>query len=105
MIRLDQMVNVLVVILLTIRESRYQAESKIPLLICIDGEWGLGMRLDSTMEFPKQMSLGAIRDNDVIYRMGAEIGRQCQRLGIQRKVLRDPFINGQRAYDECLFNV
>ncbi|MBE7179587.1 MAG: glycoside hydrolase, partial [Mucilaginibacter polytrichastri] len=41
-----------------------------------------GMRLDSAMDFPKQMALGAIRDNDVIYRMGAEIGRQCQRLGI-----------------------
>ncbi|GAB3798082.1 glycoside hydrolase family 3 N-terminal domain-containing protein [Spirosoma humi] len=62
--------------------NRYQAESKVPLLIGIDGEWGLGMRLDSTMDFPKQMSLGAIRNNDLIYRMGAEIGRQCQRLGI-----------------------
>ncbi|MBO0930937.1 serine hydrolase [Fibrella sp. HMF5036] len=62
--------------------NRYQAASKIPLFIGIDGEWGLGMRLDSTMEFPKQMTLGAIRDNDLIYRMGAEIGRQCSRLGI-----------------------
>lgn len=62
--------------------NRYQAQAKVPLLIGIDGEWGLGMRLDSTMDFPKQMSLGAIRDNQLIYRMGAEIGRQCQRLGI-----------------------
>ncbi|GAB3640693.1 glycoside hydrolase family 3 N-terminal domain-containing protein [Spirosoma arcticum] len=62
--------------------NRYQAQAKVPLLIGIDGEWGLGMRLDSTMDFPKQMSLGAIRDNELIYRMGAEIGRQCQRLGI-----------------------
>lgn len=62
--------------------NRYQALSKVPLLIGIDGEWGLGMRLDSAMGFPKQMSLGAIRDNELIYRMGAEIGRQCQRLGI-----------------------
>ena len=63
--------------------NRYQAQANVPLLIGIDGEWGLGMRLDSTMGFPKQMSLGAIRDNELIYRMGAEIGRQCQRLGIQ----------------------
>ena len=62
--------------------NRYQSLSKVPLLIGIDGEWGLGMRLDSAMDFPKQMSLGAIRDNELIYRMGAEIGRQCQRLGI-----------------------
>ncbi len=62
--------------------NRYQALSKVPLLIGIDGEWGLGMRLDSTMDFPKQMALGAIRNNELIFRMGAEIGRQCQRLGI-----------------------
>lgn len=62
--------------------NRYQAQAKVPLLIGIDGEWGLGMRLDSTMDFPKQMALGAIHDNGLIYRMGAEIGRQCQRLGI-----------------------
>lgn len=62
--------------------NRYQAESKVPLLVGIDGEWGLGMRLDSAMDFPKQMALGAIRDNQLIYRMGAEIGRQCRRLGI-----------------------
>lgn len=62
--------------------NRFQAASKIPLFVGIDGEWGLGMRLDSTMEFPKQMTLGAIRDNDLIQRMGAEIGRQCHRLGI-----------------------
>ena len=63
--------------------NRYQRTSKIPLFVGIDGEWGLGMRLDSTMEFPRQMTLGAIRNNDVIYRMGREIGRQCSRLGIQ----------------------
>nr|ARK09749.1 glycoside hydrolase [Fibrella sp. ES10-3-2-2] len=62
--------------------NKYQSLSKIPLLVGIDGEWGLGMRLDSTMEFPRQMTLGAIRDNDLIYRMGVEIGRQCSRLGI-----------------------
>ncbi|WP_128548569.1 glycoside hydrolase family 3 N-terminal domain-containing protein [Larkinella soli] len=62
--------------------NRYQSAAKVPLLIGIDGEWGLGMRLDSAMDFPKQMTLGAIRDEQLIYRMGAEIGRQCQRLGI-----------------------
>ncbi|WP_345268269.1 glycoside hydrolase family 3 N-terminal domain-containing protein [Nibrella viscosa] len=62
--------------------NRYQSKAKVPLLIGIDGEWGLGMRLDSAMDFPKQMTLGAIRDNEIIYRMGLEIGRQCQRLGV-----------------------
>ncbi len=63
--------------------NQYQDSSKAPLLIAIDGEWGLAMRLDSTMQFPHQMTLGAIQNEQLIYQMGREIGRQCQRLGIQ----------------------
>jgi beta-N-acetylhexosaminidase len=62
--------------------NRYQAQSRVPLFIGIDGEWGLAMRLDSTVEFPRQMMLGSIRDNQLVYRMGSEIGEQCRRLGI-----------------------
>jgi beta-glucosidase-like glycosyl hydrolase/CubicO group peptidase (beta-lactamase class C family) len=51
-------------------------------MIGIDAEWGLAMRLDSTMSFPKQMTLGAIQENILIYQMGVEIGKQCKRLGI-----------------------
>jgi hypothetical protein len=39
----------------------YQAISKTPLLIGMDAEWGLSMRLDSTYAFPWNMTLGAIR--------------------------------------------
>lgn len=60
----------------------YQSIAKVPLMIAMDAEWGLGMRLDSTMNFPKQMTLGAIQDNQLIYDMGVEIGYQCRRLGI-----------------------
>ncbi len=62
--------------------NQYQALSKIPLLIAIDGEWGLGMRLDSTISYPRQMMLGAIQDDSLIYQMGYDIGKQMQRLGI-----------------------
>ncbi|TDE12320.1 glycoside hydrolase family 3 N-terminal domain-containing protein [Dyadobacter psychrotolerans] len=62
--------------------NRYQSHSKTPLFIGIDGEWGLGMRLDSTISFPKQMVLGSIQNDELIYRMGADIGKQCRRLGI-----------------------
>ena len=62
--------------------NRYQALSKVPLMVGIDGEWGLGMRLDSIDDFPKQMTLGAIQDNQYIYKMGRMIGRQCQLAGI-----------------------
>lgn len=56
--------------------NRYQAQAKVPLSLAMDAEWGLGMRLDSTISFPKQMTLGAIRDNRWIYEMGKEVANQ-----------------------------
>lgn len=62
--------------------NRYQALSKVPLFIAMDAEWGLGMRLDSVISFPKQMTLGAIADDKYIYKMGKEVARQCRRIGV-----------------------
>jgi beta-N-acetylhexosaminidase len=62
--------------------NHWQSVSKIPMFVAIDGEWGLAMRLDSTEEFPKAMTLGAIQDNKLIYSMGEEIAKQCKRIGI-----------------------
>jgi beta-glucosidase-like glycosyl hydrolase len=62
--------------------NRYQKESEVPLLISIDAEWGLGMRLDSTISFPYNMALGAVQDDHLLYELGTEIGRQCRRMGI-----------------------
>jgi beta-glucosidase-like glycosyl hydrolase len=62
--------------------NRYQALAKVPLWFAIDGEWGLGMRLDSTIRFPYQMTLGAVQNDTLLYRMGLEVGRQCKRVGI-----------------------
>lgn len=60
----------------------YQRKSKIPLMIAIDGEWGLSMRLDSTVKYPWQMTLGAIEDDSLIYQMGLDIAEQFKRLGV-----------------------
>ncbi|HEX2935635.1 MAG TPA: glycoside hydrolase family 3 N-terminal domain-containing protein [Bacteroidales bacterium] len=60
----------------------FQRYAKTPLLIGIDGEWGLSMRLDSTFGFPRQMMLGALSDNQLIYKMGWEIANQMKALGI-----------------------
>lgn len=62
--------------------NKIQDSSKVESFIAIDGEWGLAMRLDSTISFPKQMTLGAIPDNKMIYQMGREVGRECKRVGI-----------------------
>lgn len=60
----------------------YQAHSSVPLLGAMDAEWGLGMRLDSTVSYPFQMALGAIKDENAVYEMGAEIARQLKRVGL-----------------------
>ncbi|HSL86919.1 MAG TPA: glycoside hydrolase family 3 N-terminal domain-containing protein, partial [Bacteroidales bacterium] len=56
--------------------------SKVPLLISMDAEWGLGMRLDNIEKFPFQMTLGAIKDDSLIYKMGKGVADQCRRLGV-----------------------
>ncbi|MCX6268410.1 MAG: serine hydrolase, partial [Bacteroidetes bacterium] len=63
--------------------NRLQQETQTPLLISTDAEWGLGMRLDSAFSFPRQMALGAISDDSLIYEMGQLVGKSCRRLGIQ----------------------
>jgi beta-glucosidase-like glycosyl hydrolase/CubicO group peptidase (beta-lactamase class C family) len=62
--------------------NTYQAAAKVPLMVAMDAEWGLSMRLDSTVKYPYQMTLGAIEDNQLIYEMGKQIAQQCRRLGV-----------------------
>jgi len=62
--------------------NRYQAESKVPLFIAIDAEWGLSMRLDSTYRYPWNMTLGAIQDLKLVERVGENMGKESKRMGI-----------------------
>ncbi len=93
--------------------NQLQAAADIPLLVSIDAEWGLDMRLDSTIQFPRQLTLGAIQDNELIYQMGKEIGRQCKRMGIHMNFApvvdvnnnpNNPVIN-DRSFGENMYNV
>ncbi|MFD1613488.1 glycoside hydrolase family 3 N-terminal domain-containing protein [Gelatiniphilus marinus] len=59
-----------------------QATAKVPLLVGMDAEWGLGMRLDSTYSFPWNMTLGAIKNNTLVKQAGKHIGEHCKRLGV-----------------------
>jgi len=63
--------------------NKFQSKSKVPLFISMDAEWGLDMRLDSSMHFAKQMTLGAIKDDKFVYLMGREIALKMKRLGVQ----------------------
>ena len=60
----------------------YQSIAKTPIMITIDGEWGLGMRLDSVIKFPYQLTIGAINDQRLVYEMGVAVGEQCKRIGV-----------------------
>ncbi|MEO8087046.1 MAG: glycoside hydrolase family 3 N-terminal domain-containing protein, partial [Bacteroidota bacterium] len=88
--------------------NHYQSISKIPLLIGMDAEWGIAMRLDSTIRFPRQMTIAAMHEDSLVYKMGAEIARQCRRLGIHINFAPDADINnnmqnpiiGSRAFSD-----
>ena len=63
--------------------NKFQSISKIPLLIGMDAEWGLAMRLKGVERFPWNMTLGALRDNKLVYQVGKQIGIQANRMGVQ----------------------
>ncbi|WP_437372011.1 glycoside hydrolase family 3 N-terminal domain-containing protein [Maribacter litoralis] len=93
--------------------NNYQAASKIPLLIGMDAEWGLSMRLDSTYAFPWNMTLGAIQDSSIVERVGYQIGKHAKRLGVHINFAPDLDINtnpknpiiGNRSFGENRENV
>lgn len=91
----------------------YQQQSKIPLLIGFDGEWGLDMRLTNSYKFPWNMTLGAIRDNDLLKEYGEKLGSLSKRMGIQLNFAPVVDINtnpnnpiiGNRSFGESRENV
>jgi len=93
--------------------NTYQSLSRVPLLIASDGEWGLGMRLDSTISYPYQMTLGAVQNKELIYKMGQEIAKDFRRVGMHMNLApvvdinnnpRNPVIN-YRSFGENKYNV
>lgn len=93
--------------------NRYQASSKVPLFIAIDGEWGLSMRIDSTYRYPWNMTLGAIKDLNLIEKVGQNMGEENKRMGIHFNFApvidintnpNNPII-GNRSFGESKINV
>ena len=62
--------------------NEFQERSKLPLMIGMDAEWGLAMRLDSTFAYPWNMTLGAIQDDRIVELVGKRIGEHSKRLGV-----------------------
>jgi beta-glucosidase-like glycosyl hydrolase len=93
--------------------STYQKNARTPLLITLDGEWGLGMRLDSTVSYPYQMALGAVQDTSLIYKMGLEVAKDFKRIGMHMNLAPDVDVNNNagnpvinyRSFGENKYNV
>ncbi|RIV46066.1 glycoside hydrolase family 3 N-terminal domain-containing protein [Flagellimonas pelagia] len=93
--------------------NAYQSESKVPLLIGTDAEWGMAMRLDSTYAFPWNMTLGAIQDSTIVEKVGHQIGKHAKRLGVHINFAPDLDVNnnprnpiiGNRSFGEDPKNV
>ena len=93
--------------------NAWQAIAQTPLMVCIDAEWGVAMRVKEVMAYPYQMTLGAIADNNLIYTMGQQVADQCLRMGIQTNFAPDADVNsnaknpviGVRSFGEDPLNV
>ncbi len=93
--------------------NEFQATSKLPLLIGMDAEWGLSMRLDSTYAFPWNLTLGAIQDSATIAEVGHQIGLHARRMGVHINFAPDIDVNinpqnpiiGNRSFGEDPENV
>lgn len=93
--------------------NEFQALAKTPLIIGMDAEWGLAMRLDSTYAFPWNMTLGAIQDNEIIKKVGRRIGAHSKRMGVHINfapvvdinINPDNPIIGNRSFGEDKINV
>lgn len=93
--------------------NKYQKLANVPLLIAQDGEWGLGMRLDSAISYPYQMTLGAIQDNNLIYKMGQFVAYDFKRMGMQMNFAPDMDVNNNpnnpvinyRSFGDNKYNV
>lgn len=93
--------------------NRYQQVSRIPLMVAQDAEWGVNMRLENTLKFPKNMTLGAIQNDSLLYQMGAIMAQHCRRVGVEvnfapvvdiNNNAANPVIN-DRSFGENKYNV
>jgi beta-N-acetylhexosaminidase len=93
--------------------NKYQELARVPLLVTSDGEWGLGMRLDSTISYPYQMALGAVQNKELIYKMGLEVAKDYRRVGMHMNLAPDVDVNNNaknpvinyRSFGENKYNV
>lgn len=75
------------------RLNHLQSLAKVPLMVAVDGEWGPSMRYAEFPFFPRQMQLGALPNDSLIYLMGRAVGEQCQMAGLHVNYAPDVDVN------------
>lgn len=63
----------------------------VPLLVTLDGEWGLNMRLSDGLRYPRKLTMSAMNNEQLIARYAREMARQCRELRIQFNI--DPVVD------------
>ena len=93
--------------------NSFQNAAKTPLFVSIDGEWGINMRVDSSIQYPHQLTLGAVQNDQLIFEMGERIGKECKAIGVNINLapvidinnnINNPVIN-DRSFGEDKYNV
>ena len=62
--------------------NEFQSQSKVPLMIGMDAEWGVFQRIAKAHKYPWAITLGAIQDKNLITEMSAKIAEDCKRMGV-----------------------
>ena len=62
--------------------NEFQSQSKVPLMIGMDAEWGVFQRIAKAHKYPWAITLGSIQDKNLITEMSAKIAEDCKRMGI-----------------------
>jgi beta-glucosidase-like glycosyl hydrolase len=62
--------------------NKFQARSRFPMMMAMDAEWGTNMRVSASVKFPRQLMMGAIQNNALIYEFGVAVAKECKAMGI-----------------------
>ena len=83
--------------------NRMQENAKIPLLISVDAETGVGMRFGDATNFPWNMAVAATGNPDYARRIGVVTGREARALGVQHVFA--PVLDVNNNADNPVINV
>ncbi|MFM9903882.1 MAG: glycoside hydrolase family 3 protein [Pyrinomonadaceae bacterium] len=83
--------------------NRMQENAKVPLLISVDAETGVGMRFGDATNFPWNMAVAATGDPEYARKIGVVTGREAKAMGIQHVFA--PVLDVNNNADNPVINV